>query len=224
MTTTRTYLFWLFGLTLCAGALAASAIVYPAMPDRVATHWDLYGKVDGHGHKSWALFLLPAVMLGVLGLYRALPGLSPKGFEIDVSQPAYLTIMAASLVLLAYSHGVILSAAIGHAGGGDGREPGRALTGGLFLFLGLIGALMGKVRRNFYIGLRLPWTLASDRVWDDTHRLASWTLGLGGLAGLAVVAAGLPIVAAFGVLGVSLAIPAVYSFLHYKGLERRGAL
>ena len=57
---------------------------------------------------------------------------------------------------------------------------GRAMIGGMFLFFALLGNVMGKVRKNFYIGIRVPWTLASDRVWNDTHRLAAWMMVAGG--------------------------------------------
>ena len=59
---------------------------------------------------------------------------------------------------------------------------------------------MGKVRRNFYIGFRVPWTLASDRVWEDTHRLATWVMVAAGLIGFVLVVAGFTPLAASGTL------------------------
>ena len=100
---------------------------------------------------------------------------------------------------------------------------GRALIAGMFLFFALLGNVMGKVRKNFYIGIRVPWTLASDRVWNDTHRLAAWLMVAGGIIGFLLVIAGLPIVWSIGVLLVTFLIPVVYSFVHYKALERQGA-
>ena len=80
------------------------------------------------------------------------------------------------------------------------------------------------MRKNFYIGVRTPWTLASDRVWNDTHRLAAWLMVAGGVIGFAMIVLGAPIWAAFVVLILSAFIPVIYSFVHYKSLERRGAL
>ena len=87
-----------------------------------------------------------------------------------------------------------------------------------------MGNVMGKVRRNFYIGIKIPWTLASDRVWNDTHRLAAWTMVGGSVIGILIIVTGLSMSAAFVVLIGSTFIPVVYSFVHYKDLERRGAL
>jgi len=80
------------------------------------------------------------------------------------------------------------------------------------------------VRKNFYIGIRVPWTLASDRVWNDTHRLAAWVMVAAGVIGFLLVIAGASPIVAIGLLIGSMLIPVVYSFIHYKSLERRGAL
>jgi uncharacterized membrane protein len=221
---TRTNVYWWAGIALCGAAFAASALLYPGLPDRIPTHWDIHGKVDGYGSKTWAVFLMPAVMVAMLGFFRLLPALSPRNFEVDSFRTTYLLIMTFMLGLFVFIHGVMLYAAKAHLAGGRGVDPGRVLVGGVFLFLALMGNVMGKVRRNFYIGVRVPWTLASDRVWNDTHRVAAWTMVAGSLLGLLVVVSGLPLVLAFGVLLVSVLIPVVYSFVHYKRLERRGAL
>jgi len=101
---------------------------------------------------------------------------------------------------------------------------GRAILAGIFLFFALMGNVMGKVRRNFYIGVRVPWTLASERVWNDTHRLAAWVMTSAGVAGFLAILFGAPIWAGFVLLFVPMFIPIVYSFLHYKALERSGQL
>ena len=87
-----------------------------------------------------------------------------------------------------------------------------------------MGNVMGKVRKNFYIGVRVPWTLASDRVWNDTHRLAAWVCVAAGVIGFAMIVLGVPILGPIVVLILSAFVPVIYSFVHYKSLERRGAL
>jgi uncharacterized membrane protein len=222
---TRSSLSWLIALGLTAAIWAASAYLYPGLPDRIPTHWNIHGKVDGYGSKTWAVFLMPAVCLLMLGLFRLLPWLSPKGFQVDTFRPTYEFIMVGVVGLFCYIHAVILYATLRHVAGNDqGFDMGRALCAGIFLFFALLGNVMGKVRRNFYMGVRVPWTLASERVWNDTHRVAAWTMVGGGLLGFLIVVSGLPIAAGFGVLIASVIVPVVYSFVHYKSLERRGAL
>lgn len=148
-----------------------------------------------------------------------LPWLSPKNFEVDGFRSTYLQIMLMLVAMVAYFSTVILWAGVGHP-----LNVGRAIVGGVCLLFALLGNLMGKVRRNFYIGVRTPWALANERVWNVTHRFAAKTPVAGGLVGLALTAAGLngrPVVV---VLLAGALVPIVYSLVFYKQLERRGEL
>jgi uncharacterized membrane protein len=221
----RPRVYWSLATALVVATIAMSAFMYPKLPETIPTHWNLAGKVDGYGPKSVSLLAMPIMSLLMLGLFRALPVLSPKNFEVDTFRDTYLFILVVVLGMFAYLHAVILYATwqqvekVAHP-----IDIGRYMIGGIFLFLAVMGNVLGKVRRNFWIGVRVPWTLASDRVWNDTHRLAAWTLVAGGLIGFVMTIAGLPILIAFAVLIVSVLIPVVYSFVHYKQLERRGEL
>jgi uncharacterized membrane protein len=82
--------------------------------------------------------------------------------------------------------------------------------------------VLGKVRRNFWMGVRTPWTLASDAVWIATHRLAARLLVAGSLAGAIALWLGAPVEVGFFLLLTALLIPAGYSLLLYKRLEREG--
>jgi uncharacterized membrane protein len=163
-------------------------------------------------------------MVGMLVMFYFLPALSPKQFEVDAFRSTYLFIMVLVVGLFAYMDGVMLYVVHQTVAKQATVDLGRAFLAGMFLFFALLGNVMGKVRKNFYIGVRVPWTLASDRVWNDTHRLAAWVWVSSGAIGFAMIILGAPIMAAFGVLIVSAFIPVIYSFVHYKSLERRGEL
>ena len=217
--------YWGAAILLTIAIWLISAWVYPQLPAEVPTHWNLEGKVDGWGHKGIATILMPAVMTGMLLFFRFMPALSPKSFTVDEFKSTSLYIMVIVTLLFAYLHAVILMATwqeLYH----DTKflDLGRAMLAGIFLFFALIGNVMGKIRKNFYIGIRVPWTLASDRVWNDTHRLAAWLMVGGGVLGFLMVIARTPVLLAFAVMVPVFVIPIVYSFLHYKSLERRNAL
>lgn len=222
---TRANVYWSIATALVAATFAASIWVYPTLPETVPTHWNLHNQVDGYGSKSVPLFLLPFMAVGMLVLFRFLPALSPKPFALDTFRDTYVFLAATTIGLFAYVHGVILYATWSQVtGAAGGFNIGRALFAGMFPFLGLMGNVMGKVRRNFYVGIKAPWTLASDRVWNDTHRLAAWTMVVGSALGFLLVLSGLPLVFPVAVLLATFMVPLVYSFVHYKQLERRGEL
>jgi uncharacterized membrane protein len=200
-----------------------TAVVYPRLPETMPTHWNLKGEPDGFSPKTYGAFMMPIGMLVMLVIALVLPRISPKRFEVDTFESTYGMVMLLAVALFGYIHVVTLWAGV------NGQvDVGRALFGGIFGFLALIGNYLSKVRRNFWVGVRTPWTLASDRVWNDTHRLAAKTFVLAGIGGVIVTLVPLPIGVWLG-LGTGLIllgalIPAVYSLVHYKRLESRGEL
>ncbi len=69
-------------------------------------------------------------------------------------------------------------------------DVGRFAVAGVFLLFAPIGNVLGKVDRNFFVGGRTPWTLADERVWHATHRLAAKIFVAGGMIGFRLVLAG----------------------------------
>jgi uncharacterized membrane protein len=211
--------YYLAGILLTAAALVATLVVYPHLPESVPTHWGMNNQPNGYSPK-WALFLIgPGLMAGIMILFRFLPWLSPKNWEVDTFQSTYLRIMLILVSMIAYFYGVSLWAGASHS-----VNVGRAIVGGVCLLFALLGNLLGKVRRNFYIGVRTPWALANERVWNATHRLAAKTFVAGGLVGLALTAVGLDGWPVLVPLMAGALIPVAYSLIFYKQLERRGAL
>jgi len=211
--------YYAAGILLTVAALVATVVAYPNLPSSVATHWNVHGVPSGYSPK-WALFLLgPGLIGGIVLLTRLLPWLSPKHFEVESFRSTYMQIMLMMAGMFAYIDAMMLWAGLGHS-----VNMGRAGIGGVCLIFVLLGNVMGKIRRNFYIGVRTPWSLANERVWNATHRLAAKTAVLGGLAGLALIAMGLDGWPVFVALLGGALVPAVYSLVFYKQLDRRGEL
>ena len=155
--------FWIVAVALVLAAWVASGALYSGLPEEIPRHWDIHGKLNGYGPR-WTVFLLPTTMLFMLLLFAFLPTLSPKNFEVDSFRSTYLFILVLTTGLLGSMHGLILYAAMNRP-----VDIGRAIFGGLFLFFALIGSVLGRVRRNFYIGVRVPWTLASEPAGLGRH-------------------------------------------------------
>jgi uncharacterized membrane protein len=162
------------------------------------------------------VFLLPALGLIPLLLIAAGEWLSPLHFKIESFRGPFNAIMLIVAALLVYVHAIVLAAAL-HPEHGYGRW----LVGGIFLFFAWKANLLGKVRRNFFIGIRTPWTLASDRVWIATHRLAARTLIVASVVGAALVWARAPLAVCLVLLMLGLLVPAAWSFRLSKRLEDR---
>lgn len=209
---------FLASLALVAMALATSAWLYPSLPEAIPTHWNIQGEADGFGPKAVAAWLLPAIALLLLGFMAILPWLSPQGFQVDVHGRAFGVLLVATTALFVFIHLLSLAAALR-----PDLSVGRAMVSGVLLFLGAIGMTFTGIKRNFFIGVRVPWTIASERVWDDTHRLAARVWTVGGLLGAVLAAVGWTVPAFLLVVPMAM-VPIVYSFLRYKQLERLGEL
>jgi uncharacterized membrane protein len=190
----------------------------------VPTHWGWEGKPDRFTPRDetlGALLALPLTMAGAIGLTLLIPWLSPKAFTIDTFRGPYNSVMAFVVALFGFMHLTLLLAFAGVLGGPDAM---RMLLGGMYVFIGLVGNLLGKVRRNFFVGIRTPWTLASETVWNQTHRVGAWLMVAGAALALVTVLLDLPFYTGFAILLVSALSPVVYSLVLCKRLEQQGKL
>ncbi|HET7301595.1 MAG TPA: SdpI family protein, partial [Oleiagrimonas sp.] len=197
-------------------AVGAAVWLYPHLPNRVPSHWDIHGQVDGYLPRFWAAAMTPLTVAGLAVLMVVLPLISPRRFEIKPFARVYTTLMLVSQGFMLVIGAVMLMAGAGYAV----SVPLVAMlaVGALFMVL---GNYMGKLRKNFFMGIRTPWTLASDAVWERTHRLGGWTFMLGGVVliiGALVGGVVWPVIAAIVIAAV---IPVTYSFVIYRRLEGR---
>lgn len=194
---------------------AITAYYYPALPESLPIHWNAAGQVDGYGAR-WHLWLLgPVCMSALLLLAIVLPWLSPKQFEVQASGATYGYLMALPIALMAIIELVVLGTALGVR-----IEMARVVPALIFMMLILMGNPMGKVRRNFFLGIRTPWTLASESVWRATHRLAGKLMVGTGVLGLCAVWLGAPHWLLLALMLAWAPLASGYSLLLYKRLPQ----
>ena len=157
---------------------ALSAWVWTQIPadQKIPVHWGLDGKVDGYGGKFEGLLLIPLISIGLVGLFTLLPWLEPRKLNLEKSQKPYTAIWIGLLILMLGTHSLIILSALGRSV--DVSMAIQILVGALFV---LIGNYMGKMRSNFFMGIRTPWTLSSELSWHKTHRLGGWLFFIQGM-------------------------------------------
>lgn len=210
-------------VALFVAAVGAHVTLADKLPDKVPTHWDLHGQVNGWTDKDQTFvifYLMPTVTAGVvaLGLF-ILPFVSPQNFAVASFRRTYDYVFFLVAVLFAFMYGLIQTAQVTGTMAGE-----RWMIAGIFLFFALIGNVLGKVKSNFWLGVRTPWTLADPQVWERTHRVAAWWFVVVGLVGVIAAAAGLHPLACFVFLICGALVPVFYSLVLYKRLQRQGKL
>ena len=209
---------WYPVLLVLIGA-AASLAVYGRLPETMAVHWDIDGNPNGWMPRAFGASFGPVFLLVLWQLMRVLPRLDPREPNYARFGDAYDTIVAATLLLILATHGIILAVALGYHVPVSRVVP--ALVGALFV---VIGNVMPRMRSNWWFGVRTPWTLSNDRVWARTHRLAGFSMTA---AGLVIIASALVLPARLGLPVLIAAVvaatigPAVYSYLTWKREQRR---
>jgi uncharacterized membrane protein len=160
-----------YPVLIIALAFATSIVVYGHLPDPMPTHWNLHGEVDDYGSRFVGAFLLPLIMIGIALLIPVLPKIDPRGSNYQKFDTAYFTIMNATLTVMLLIHLFALGAALG-----IGVSMNRMIPAAIGILFIVIGNVLPRVRSNWMVGIRNPWTLSSDRVWERTHRVGGYMM------------------------------------------------
>ena len=198
------------GLVLVAFAL--SIYFYPKIPQRMASHWNAKGQVDGYMGKDAGLFIMPCVMAGLALLLYVIPYLDPLKRNIDRFRSYYEGFIVLICVFMLAIHYHVILWNLGIQISTNVVIP--IGTGLLFYYCGI---LCERAKRNWFIGIRTPWTLSSDLVWARTHRIGGKLFKVAGIAAFAGVA--FQKYAIYFVLVPAIAVAVftiVYSFVIYQ--------
>jgi len=153
-----------FGIALAA--FLVGACFYPYLPERMASHWNARGEVDGYMSKAWGAFLMPIVILGLGLLFMVIVRIDPLKANIAKFRKYYdgfiilfsVFLFCLNLWMLLWNIGYKFSMNI-------------VIPIGIGLLIFYLGILCENTKRNWFIGIRTPWTLSSDVVWARTHRI-----------------------------------------------------
>ena len=156
-------------LLLLIAATAAGLLLWNRLPDQMASHWDINDQVNGYMPKVWGVFLMPLITLGMFALFLAVPAIDPLKANIAKFRETFNLFIVLIVAFMLYIHGLTLAWSLGYT---DFKMSTSMLPamGLLFIF---VGFMLRKAKRNFFIGIRTPWTLSSDTVWDQTHQLGA---------------------------------------------------
>lgn len=165
------------------GIILASFIIgiyfYSQMPERMASHWNFRGQVNGYMSKLWGLFLMPFISLGLFLLFIAIPKIDPLKENIKKFRKYYDEFVVLVILFLFYIYflsvlwnlGIIFSMA-------------QLIIPALGILFYYCGILLENAKRNWFIGIRTPWTLSNEKVWDKTHKIGGKLFKITGIIAL----------------------------------------
>jgi uncharacterized membrane protein len=147
-------------------SFGVGAYFYPFLPERVASHWNVQGQVDGYISKFWGAYLMPIIALGAWLLFVIIPRIDPKRQNIEKFRKYFDWFIVLVTLFLFYLYALTL------AWNQELRFNFiRVLAPAFGILFYYIGVLVSHAQPNWTIGIRTPWTLSSDKVWQKTHKL-----------------------------------------------------
>ncbi len=188
--------------------IIAGLLLWDRLPDRIPTHWGMGGEVDGWSGKGFAVFAMPALMLGIQLLCFFVTASDPKRGNI---RRKYLSMVlwiipVLSVMTSCISYAVALGAQI---------RVEQVIPGFIGLMFVIIGNYMPKFQQSYTLGIKLPWTLSSEENWNRTHRFGGKIWALGGIGVLFCTLMGWGI-ASIVILAVVVIVPTIYSYVLYR--------
>jgi uncharacterized membrane protein len=194
---------------------------FAVLPDTVPIHWGISGQIDRYGSKWMGTFLYPLLSIGI---YLLMYGLLAAGPRLGGRESTKANLKVAKLVLVGILLFMLIIQLTTIAESlGVGLDMTVVISLAMSLLFLFLGNYMGKMRRNFWMGIRTPWTLASSVVWERTHRLGGWLFVGVGLIG--IVCSFIPALQLWAIIGLLIAVSLVlciYSYICYQEQTRGG--
>ena len=198
-------------------SLALAVYVYPLLPETVASHWNAAGEVNGYMSAFWGAFIMPIVAGVILIIFMIIPRVDPHKENIEKFQPVFGRFIVLMMLFLLYLYGLTLWWNFG------GRpNMSQFLAPAFAVLFYYVGVLVGAAKMNYTIGIRTPWTLHNEVVWQKTHRLGGKLFRASGV--IALFGFFFPALAVWlmliPVLGTSI-FTVVYSYLEFRRQTRK---
>ncbi|MFH1047483.1 MAG: SdpI family protein [Patescibacteria group bacterium] len=163
-------------LALLASNCIASYFFYQGFPERVPTHWNFAGEIDGWSGPGFAAFFFPAMIIGLYLLLTFIPLADPNRNRYEEFGRPYGVLRLSFVLFMSLIYFII-----SFAGLGFDVNVGLIIPFGVGILFVILGNFMPKFKKNWFVGIRTPWTMADERVWTQTHRMGGRLFVIGGV-------------------------------------------
>ncbi|MFH1073137.1 MAG: DUF1648 domain-containing protein [Nanoarchaeota archaeon] len=206
-----------FSICIIILSLIIGIALYPSLPDQMASHWNARGQVDGSMPRFWGVFLMPIISISMLILFLLIPKIDPLKKNVQKFRKYFDSFILMIIAFLFYIYALTLIWNLGTT-----FNMSVLIIPGIALLFFTAGVLVSHAERNWFIGIRTPWTLSNDVVWKKTHKVGGVLFKIAAL--LALVGIFFPRYALFfviiPVLGM-VVFTLVYSYVVYRQVEKK---
>jgi len=208
----------IFAIQLCivTAMLITGLLLWDKLPDQIPSHWNIEGEVDSYMDKEVWIWLFPGITLLLSLMFPFFSKIDPKKEKYVTFRRPWLILQMVFVGFFAYLYFISLYLTL---------NPTVSITpfifGGIGVLLILIGNYLGKIRQNWFLGIRTPWTLDNEEVWNKTQRVGGWSFLI---AGLVIFTEAFMLWNVAWVMGIAVAVailtPVIYSYVLHKKLTK----
>lgn len=212
---TRSTLF----ITIAAGlsVILVGFLLSRHMDQPFAIHWNAKGEADGYGSQFMGLYFLPLLTMAMSILILFTPFIDPLKRNIEGFRNKYNLFILAFAAFMYYVQILTIAWNLGVT-----FSMNAAMAPAFGFFFVITGWMMLKAKRNYFIGIRTPWTLANDQVWESTHQIGGKLfIASGALTAACVIFPDATFAVLFFTAIGSAIITCVYSYLEYQRIDRQ---
>ena len=201
-------------LILLIVSFIGGAYFYPSLPRMLPSHWGFNGQVDGYSSKELIAFGFPAIALAMYVMMLIIPLIDPKKKNYDLFKGAYYVIRTIIVVFFLLMFWCIIIFGLGYK---INIEKIVVISIGV-LFM-ILGNYMGRIRQNYFVGIKTPWTLNNEEIWTKTHRLAGKLWVIAGL--VMIITIFINSVLTFSIMIALMLYPVFYSYLLHVKMQKK---
>lgn len=208
---------WPF-LILLVIPVIAGLFLYPNMPEQIPIHWNVNGEVDNYGSRFFGTFFLPALNILLYVMFLIMPKFDPKRANYSKFESSYNVMRYTTHLLFLFLFAVTSAAALGYD-----VNIGKLVPAGICVMFIVFGNILGRVRHNYFVGFKFPWTLANEEVWRKTHQVGAKAMvlgGIGALVGVLFTNGALSFAIVMAGIFIPIAFVTGYSYLLFRNLEK----
>jgi uncharacterized membrane protein len=163
-------------LLIVVASFFVGAYFYPILPDRVASHWNVAGEVDGYITKFWGAYLMPMMGVVLLALLFIIPRIDPQKHNIAKFVKYFDGFIVLLFLFLVYIYGLAIAWNLGVR-----FMLIKLMAPAMAILFYYCGVMISKAEMNWSIGVRTPWTLSSEKVWKKVHKTAGVMFRVAGI-------------------------------------------
>jgi uncharacterized membrane protein len=164
---------FIIAISVIALCFLIGAITFPYMPKKMPKHWNIKGEADNFSSRTFGVFFMPAITLALFLILWYIPYIDPLKKNIMKFRNYYNYFI---LILIIFMLFIYISTLIPNFNSKFSITSASILGTAILFFA--IAVLLKHTKRNWFIGIRTPWTMSNDRVWEKTNKLGGNLFGV----------------------------------------------